>query len=194
MQKCSKCNKIIHKYNKTGFCKSCAKLGKSFSVEHKIKLSIAKLGKKQSEQQKQRRSYSLLGRKFSNETRLKMSQSAMGRKNSAETILKIKQSKLGVPSKKRGSLSHFWKGGITDENEKIRKSLEYKKWRINVFERDNYLCVICNSSGYLHADHIKPFSLFPELRLDINNGRTLCVPCHRKTETYGGKLINKKLK
>jgi 5-methylcytosine-specific restriction endonuclease McrA len=39
----------------------------------------------------------------------------------------------------------------------------------------------------LQADHIKPFAHHPELRFDVNNGRTLCVPCHRKTDTYGGR-------
>ena len=28
------------------------------------------------------------------------------------------------------------------------------------------------------------FSLFPELRLAIDNGRVLCVPCHKKTYSY----------
>ena len=37
----------------------------------------------------------------------------------------------------------------------------------------------------LQADHIKPYSAHPELRHDLANGRTLCVPCHRKTPTYG---------
>ncbi len=70
----------------------------------------------------------------------------------------------------------------------FRETSYYAKWRKAVFERDNYTCKICNITNvYLHADHIKPFSLFPELRLDISNGRTLCVPCHRKTDTWGRK-------
>lgn len=79
-----------------------------------------------------------------------------------------------------------WQGGKTKTAEYIRFTPEYKAWRKAVFERDNYTCKICNQKGLeLNADHIKPQSLFPELIFDINNGRTLCAPCHRKTDTYG---------
>src|SRR3990167_1327053 len=83
----------------------------------------------------------------------------------------------------KGTKSHFGKGGITPINLKIRMSLEYRLWRESVFKRDNYICIWCGlKSGngktvILNADHIKPFSLFPELRFAIDNGRTLCVDC-----------------
>lgn len=98
-----------------------------------------------------------------------------------------------------GELNPSWRGGVTPEHEKVRKSSEYTRWRIAVFERDNYTCQMCgarNGNGktvYLEADHIKPFALYPELRLNLDNGRTLCKPCHRLTETwgYGTRKINK---
>ena len=59
-------------------------------------------------------------------------------------------------------------------------------WRKAVFERDNYTCQECGVRGVeIQADNIKPFKYFPELRWVLSNGRTLCVPCHRKTDTYG---------
>lgn len=88
-----------------------------------------------------------------------------------------------------------WKGGVTSINETIRKSIPYKEWRNSVFKRDNFTCVWCGEkdkvSGKLQADHIKPFAFFPELRLDIDNGRTLCKECHSKTDTYLVKAIVK---
>jgi len=91
-----------------------------------------------------------------------------------------------------GKNSPLWMGGITPINELARKGIEYRDWRISVFERDNYTCQICKiKGGKLNADHIKSFAHYPELRFDLNNGRTLCVECHRKTDNYGSKAIKR---
>jgi predicted restriction endonuclease len=75
--------------------------------------------------------------------------------------------------------------GRTPENHKIRNSLKYKIFRKKVFERDNYTCKICGEIGEkLNVHHIKPFSLFPELRFSIDNGMTLCIDCHKETDNY----------
>ena len=85
-----------------------------------------------------------------------------------------------------GKNANNWQGGITPENERLRKTTDYAIWRVAIFTRDNYTCQNCGiRGGTLHADHIKPFSLYPELRLAIDNGRTLCFECHKQTDTYG---------
>lgn len=90
-----------------------------------------------------------------------------------------------------GSGHWNWQGGKTPTAQKIRNSLETKNWRRAVYERDNYTCQLCNTrGGTLNADHIKPFALFPDLRFDVNNGRTLCVECHKKTPTYMRRMKN----
>lgn len=77
--------------------------------------------------------------------------------------------------------------GKCNENLLFRASLAYRNWRKEVFKRDKYTCVICgdNKGGNLEADHIMDFALFHNLRLDINNGRTLCSSCHKQTSNYG---------
>jgi len=129
----------------------------------------------------------------------KIRKSRLGKKASKETREKLRKLKLGVPNiNGRGERHYRWKGGITKTNLAIRQSIEYKIWHRAVFERDNWTCVWCgrrSKSGSpveLHADHIKPFALFPELRFAIDNGRTLCKECHETTDTYKRKTNDSK--
>lgn len=122
------------------------------------------------------------GIKWSKEAIAKRTETRMGYKHSLETLRKMSECH-------KGSKCYLWRGGLTEKNKAIRASLEYKLWRKSVFERDGYTCVWCKTKGgRLNADHIKEFSDYPELRFAIDNGRTLCVECHTKTENYGWKL------
>ena len=80
------------------------------------------------------------------------------------------------------------KGIKCSEAQKLKSSKIYSEWRKSVFERDNYTCQQCNRrGGKLNADHIKSFANYPSLRLAIENGRTLCEDCHRKTDNFSWK-------
>lgn len=62
-----------------------------------------------------------------------------------------------------------------------RHDAGYVEWRTKVFERDGFKCAICGQvGGTLNAHHIKTFKDFPGLRLDIDNGITLCQECHKR--------------
>lgn len=169
--------------------------GKELSPEHIEKLRLAKLGKP--------RAGNPENWKHTDETKTKVSEAVQlaydeGRLSvwnkglsgyqtkpcSEERKQKISEANKGKEGIK-GEKNHLWRGGITPINTQIRNSTAYKDWRIAVFERDDYTCQECGGRGLeLNADHIKPFAYYPELRLCIDNGRTLCVPCHKLTDTY----------
>ena len=116
------------------------------------------------------------------------------KKLSEECSIRFKGKKLSVEQRETrrqnnlGAKSHFWKGGISPLNKIIRGSLEYTLWRETVFVRDDYTCQECGKrGGKLHADHIKAFATYPELRLTVTNGRALCIPCHKLTDNYAGR-------
>ena len=68
---------------------------------------------------------------------------------------------------KRGEKHHAYKGKLasTKINKRIRQLAEYKEWRMQVFQRDEFSCQSCgdkNTAGnyvYLQAHHIKPFAV-----------------------------------
>jgi 5-methylcytosine-specific restriction endonuclease McrA len=128
-----------------------------------------------------------------------------GKHHTTETLLKLSQANQGRFQGSRGS---NWRGGKTKLSQLIRNSEPAIRWRRSVFERDAYTCRLCGKvGGRLHADHIRPLSvLLDENNVrsvasayactalwDISNGRTLCVPCHKNTPTYAGKLQKGKL-
>lgn len=114
-------------------------------------------------------------------------------------ISREKMRKTKISQHKVGSLSHCWRGNIRPLLDRIRGLYEYNQWRISTFRRDRFRCIECTSKIFLNCDHITPLSYLvykykiksieeaigcPEL-WDINNGRTLCVECHKMTDTYG---------
>ncbi len=100
----------------------------------------------------------------------------------------------------RGEKNYKWSGGITPLKNQIRTLFEYRQWRSDVFTRDNFTCILCGKRNtYIEADHYpKPFIIiFNEYKIktlkdalecaelwNINNGRTLCKECHKKTFSY----------
>lgn len=107
-----------------------------------------------------------------------------------EVNKKVSETKTGKPVPKLQGANHWnWKGGVSKS---YWKTPDYQAWRRAVMRRDNYTCVQCgdNKGGNLEADHIKPRFLFPELMLELTNGRTLCKSCHRKTDTWGRQVTH----
>jgi hypothetical protein len=107
-------------------------------------------------------------------------------------LLKGRGWNKGIPSTWiMGTKNHMWKNGVTPLNKKIRKSIEFKKWREDVFIRDNYTDQKNKiKGGVLRPHHILNFAEYPELRFDINNGITLSEESHNEFHKKYGKFNN----
>lgn len=151
----------------------------------------------------------MLGRVLTREWRKKISKSRIGKKyprlseakrgikfteEHCKKLSKIhkklyKEGKIKLPHL-QGNENPNWHGGISNKFHILRTSIEFKKWRRKIFERDSYTCQKCGDKrgGNLHPHHIKLFSEYPKLRFKIINGLTLCRKCHQdihKGKGYG---------
>ena len=177
------------------------RIGRKMTEEHRKKISEAKKGHEVSEETRQRLREFNMGHKVSKETREKIGKAQKGRKVSEESRRKMCEVQKGrvitEEHKRKLSKAHMgkrlsketrdkmsknsyrWKGGITPENIKIRRSVEYRLWREAVFARDNWTCQKTGKKGLeLQAHHLQNFSDYPELRFAIDNGVTLSKKAH----------------
>lgn len=129
------------------------------------------------------------GRHHSEECKRKLSEARKGskspmdgRQHSLESRKKMSATKRERDSAVKGPAHHAYKDGKMPERRGLRFTMEYKRWRFDVFARDGFKCQDCGDArgGNLHAHHLKPFADFPELRFEVSNGLTLCRKCHKK--------------
>lgn len=175
--------------------------GKTHSKETKKKISLANLGRssnsgsfKSGPRPELRKRVTKTCVMCQKEFEIKFSHASFARSCSKVCGYKDRASrqvgrKLHSEEFKRRLSERNNRGGVTVVNKLIRSSETYAAWRRHVFQRDNYTCQDCGQwGGKLQADHELPFSLFPGIRLEILNGRTLCVECHRKLPRTRGQL------
>ncbi len=103
----------------------------------------------------------------------------------------------GLPIR-MGKNSANWRGGTTKLRTSIMSLNKYKQWRTSVFKRDNYTCQKCGTKGKIQCHHKKPIQkIIKENNIKttgqakkckalwrMSNGQTLCIPCHRQTDSY----------
>lgn len=170
---CLRCNVVRVKKKRNKYCSSgcynSATVGTTRSDATRLKISKALKGKTkvvihEGQFQKGHTSF-MKGMKHSDSARAKMSDSALGKKRPDTS----------------GAHHWNWKGGIKRRDIKddaLRVNFK-RNYASRILARDNYTCQVCSVEyGRMHVDHIKRWADFPDLRFDLDNCRTLCVPCH----------------
>lgn len=176
---------------------SLAALGKSHSNATKEKMRLAKVGYIPWNK----------GKKdiYSKSTIRKMRVARLGKKFPPLTKIHKKRISMSLKGRKRlfmiGNKNHNWRGGITPLHISIRNCPEMDVWRLKIFKRDYFTCRVCNKKvEKIHAHHLNHFtSILKENNIstieeavrckilwDVDNGITICIPCHIKIHKKNG--------
>ena len=91
-----------------------------------------------------------------------------------------------------GKNHYKYNHNLTEEEREIgRKYPEYGEWRIEVYERDDYICIISGiRGGDLVAHHLESYDKNIELRLVLSNGVTMSKEKHDLFHNIYGKGNN----
>lgn len=121
----------------------------------------------------------------------------IGMTHTEESRQKMSKSRRGQCMKEKNP---SWKGGVTPLVSKIKRLPEYSLWRRKVLEKDNFTCQSCGArGGQLNPHHLVAFSYIVRqakiekvtdavsatMLWELENGVTLCEPCHKNTPNYG---------
>lgn len=102
----------------------------------------------------------------------------------------------GCINKLTGPDHPSWDHTITNEERNVSRDRlipGYKGWKKKIYAKNFYKCVICHSKENICAHHLESYKSNPNLRLDLNNGITLCRKCHLKFHTKYGNVNNTRL-
>lgn len=163
-----------------------ASLGRRHTPESRLKMSLARKGQNFH-----------TGTHWSEERKRKFSEAQRGPLNRNWGKTPWNKGMVGFLG---GTSSPHWRGGLTPTVMLIRHSLKYKEWRSAVLTRDDYICQLCGvRGGKLQVDH-HPRSFAQVVHenaissieqalecaalWNVANGRALCRPCHKTTDTY----------
>jgi len=110
----------------------------------------------------------------------KLSKGTIGR-NSLIKTMQTKEYRLKASKAKLGANNPMWNDNLTEDDRKDRngKSIN-SRWVREVKRRDKHTCQCCGLSGVtVVAHHLNGYNWDVKNRYNIDNGVTLCEPCHK---------------
>ena len=163
---------------------------------------MARGGYKHTEETKIKCGLVNIGRKISEETREKL------RNRPGYWLGKKRPHMAGEKNWNYGKFgsehTRYVENKLSSVRKAIRNSRKYHEYKRKVLERDNFRCVLCgDSKSYLELDHypigfselLKKYSIVSQDEAyacdelwEEKNARTLCQPCHEKTDNFPKQL------
>ena len=166
-----KCKITFHSFKKGTRCKRCMKHG-----------STKKLTYEEVQQYFEDHDCELLEKEYKNANTKMKYRCDCGNEKCKITLGHFKNGKRCMEcsiKRRSGKNAYNYNFNLTDKERNDRRdSPENKKWRKDVYEKNNFICQYCNKGGKLIAHHIESYRDNEELRLIISNGITFCEEHH----------------